>query len=236
VAEGNNTYGLIVEKRPCHDGERRSKEDGVRPAAGIALFAGLLALTGCAAPRAVPPRPAETVAPGVCLDALSRSGAAYEIATIPVARRGCGLTEGVSLRQSQATIEPAATMSCPLALALTEFEARVIQPAAEKHLGARTTTIRQIGAYSCRVRTGGSGRLSNHAAGLAIDIAGFDMANGTHVLVKRDWRDPGPRGRFLREVARAACESFSVVLTPNTDVFHHDHIHLDIGRDRLCSV
>lgn len=208
----------------------------MRPAAGIALFAGLLALAACAAPRAVPPRTAEPPAPGVCLDALARSGAAYDIATIPVARRGCGLTEGVLLRQSQAAIEPAATVACPLALTLTEFEARVIQPAALKHLGARATTIRQIGAYSCRVRTGGSGRLSNHAAGLAIDIAGFETADGQRVLVKQHWRDPGPRGRFLREVARAACEQFSVVLTPNTDVFHHDHIHLDIGRDKLCSV
>jgi hypothetical protein len=86
------------------------------------------------------------------------------------------------------------------------------------------------------VRTGGSGRLSNHAAGLAIDIAGFEFADGTRVLVKDHWRDPGPRGRFLREIARAACEQFSVVLTPNTDVWHRDHIHLDLGRERLCGI
>jgi hypothetical protein len=196
-----------------------------------------IALSACAAPRAVPPpRPVEPPVAGACLDALARSGAAFDPTVLPAARRGCGLTEGVSLRQSQAAIEPAATVSCELALALTTFEASVIQPAALKHLGARATAIRQIGAYSCRVRTGGSGRLSNHAAGLAIDIAGFEMADGTRVLVKDHWRDPGPRGRFLREIARGACEQFSVVLTPNTDVWHRDHIHLDLGRDRLCSV
>jgi hypothetical protein len=207
-----------------------------RRAAPAVLLSALLALAACA-PRAVPPpRPAEPPAPAACLEALARSGAAYDIATLPAARRGCGLMEGVVLRQSQAAIEPAATVSCPLALTLTAFEAGVIQPAALQHFGVRATTIRQIGAYSCRMRTGGSGRLSNHAAGLAIDIAGFELADGTRVLVKEHWRDPGPRGRFLREIARAACEQFSVVLTPNTDVFHHDHIHLDIGRDRLCSV
>jgi hypothetical protein len=207
----------------------------LRPAAGIVLFAGLMALAACAAPRAVPP-PRSAEPPGMCLDALARSGAAFDPAVLPAARRGCGLTEGVSLRQSLAAIEPAATVSCHLALALTAFEASVIQPAAQKHFGERVVAIRQIGAYSCRVRTGGSGRLSNHAAGLAIDIAGFELADGTRVLVKDNWRDTGPRGRFLREVARAACEQFSVVLTPNTDVWHRDHIHLDLGRDRLCSL
>jgi hypothetical protein len=208
----------------------------VRPALTAALLPALLALAACAAPRAVPPRPAETLAPGACLEALARSGAAYDIASIPAARRGCGLTEGVLLRQSQAAIEPAATVSCPLALAFTEFDARVIQPTALQHFGLPVSAMRQIGASSCRVRTGGGGRLSNHAAGLAIDIAGFQLADGQRILVKDHWRDPGPRGRFLRELARAACEQFSVVLTPNTDVFHHDHIHLDIGRDKLCSV
>lgn len=200
------------------------------------LLAALVALAACAAPRAVPPRPAEPPAPGACLEALARSGAVFEPAVLPAARRGCGLTGGVSLRQSQATVEPAATLSCPLALALTTFDAQVIQPAALKHFGTRAATIRQVGAYSCRMRTGGSGRLSNHAAGLAVDIAGFELADGTRVLVKEHWRDPGPRGRFLREVARAACEQFNVVLTPNTDVWHQDHFHLDLGRDRLCSV
>jgi hypothetical protein len=226
---------LIVGNRSCHDGERRTKEDELRPAAGVALFAGLMALSACAAPRAVPPpRPAEP--PGMCLDSLARSGAAFEPAALPAARRGCSVTESVSLRQSQAAIEPAATVSCRLALVLTAFEASAIQPAALRHLGGRVVAIRQIGAYSCRVRTGGSGRLSNHAAGLAIDIAGFEFADGTRVLVKDHWRDPGPRGRFLREIARAACEQFSVVLTPNTDVWHRDHIHLDLGRERLCGI
>jgi len=197
----------------------------------------LTALAACGAPRAVvPPPPVERPAPMACVDALSARGAAFDLAAVPVARRGCALVDGVSLRQSQMTIEPAATMSCPLALTLVEFDERVVQPAARRHFGRPATTLRQIGAYSCRVRTGGSGRLSHHASGLAIDIAGFEIEGGPRVLVKEHWRDPGPRGRFLREVARAACDAFSVVLTPNTDVWHADHLHLDIGRDRLCGM
>lgn len=192
-----------------------------------------MALAACAAPRAVPPLPA----PGpTCLDALAQRGASFDQTLVPVAQRGCSLTEGVTLRSAGASVEPPATMSCSLALALGDFDERVVQPAAQRHFGRTATTLRNFGAYSCRMRTGGSGRLSHHAAGLAIDIAGFEMADGTRVLVKDHWRDPGPRGRFLREIARAACEAFSVVLTPNTDVWHRDHIHLDLGRERLCSV
>ncbi|HEX2114020.1 MAG TPA: extensin family protein [Alphaproteobacteria bacterium] len=197
----------------------------------------LMTLAACGAPRAVvPPPPVERPPQTACMNALAGRGAAFDIAVVPVAQRGCVLAEGVSLRQAQMVIEPAATMSCPLALTLVEFDQRVIQPAARRHFGRPATTLRQIGAYSCRLRTGGSGRLSHHASGLAIDIAGFEIEDGPRVLVKEHWRDPGPRGRFLREVTRAACESFSVVLTPNHDVWHADHLHFDIGKDRLCGM
>lgn len=204
----------------------------------IALAVSVAALAACGAPRAVPPRPppSEPPAPQACLEELSRRGAAFDLVAVPVVRRGCGLTDGVALSRSQLAIEPTATISCPMALALIDFDERVVQPAALRHFGRPATAMRQIGAYSCRMRTGGGGRLSNHAAGLAIDIAAFEIEDGTRVVVKEHWRDPGPRGRFLREIARQACETFSVVLTPNTDVWHRDHIHLDLGRDRLCGI
>jgi hypothetical protein len=122
-----------------------------------------------------------------------------------------------------------------MALTLAEFDERVIQPAAIRHFGRPATVLRQIGAYSCRQRSGG-GRLSQHASGQAIDIAGFEISGGPRALVREHWRDNGPRGRFLREVARAACAAFSVVLTPSHDVWHADHLHFDIGKDRLCGI
>ena len=65
--------------------------------------------------------------------------------------------------------------------------------------------------------------------------AGF-LSDGTRIDVEKDWTDGGPRGRFLHAVALGACRYFSVVLTPATNGLHHDHLHLDIGPDRLCSV
>jgi hypothetical protein len=208
--------------------------------AGFVMLAAL-ALTACGAPRAVappsPPPPSEPAPPSdaACRVALQERGIVFEPAAVPVARRGCELADAVALRQSRAVVEPAATLSCPMALALVEFDERVIQPAAFRHFGRPATVLRQIGAYSCRQRSGG-GRLSEHASGRAIDIAGFEIGGGPRILVREHWRDNGPRGRFLREVARAACAAFSVVLTPSHDVWHADHLHFDIGRDRLCGM
>ena len=52
--------------------------------------------------------------------------------------------------------------------------------------------------------------------------------------VERDWAAPGPKREFLRALAKRACDYFNVVLTPDSDKFHYNHLHLDIGRWRLC--
>jgi hypothetical protein len=201
----------------------------------VALTAG--ALAACGAPRAVvPPSPVELAPPDrACVAALQARNVVFAPATVPDARRGCELPSAVSLRQARAAVEPAATLSCPMALAVVEFDERVIQPAALRHFGRPATVLRQIGAYSCRQRSGG-GRLSRHASGQAIDIAGFEIAGGPRVLVREHWRDNGARGRFLREIARAACDAFSIVLTPSHDVWHADHFHFDVGPSRLCGI
>jgi hypothetical protein len=195
----------------------------------------LVLLAGCAAPRAIPPPPSPPLRPPAlaCLDALGRRGAVFESTAEHASAAGCRLDNGVTLAGGSAQMRPVATLTCPLALALLDFEEGIVQPAAVKHFGQRVSAIRQVGAYSCRARAG-SGRLSTHAFGQAIDIAGFDIEAGLRVDVREHWRDPGPRGRFLREVARLACERFNVVLTPNSDANHADHFHLDIGSDRLC--
>ena len=83
---------------------------------------------------------------------------------------------------------------------------------------------------------GHASRLSQHALGLAIDIAGFRLSDGSTVSVEHDWAGPGPKRLFLRHLARRACQYFSVVLTPDSNADHYNHLHLDIGPERLCSV
>ncbi len=196
-----------------------------------------LLVAACGAPRVVPPSPSaiELQPPlRACLEALERRGVVFEPAAVPAATGGCQLIHGVNLMRAWASYRPHATLTCAMVLTLADFERDVIQPAALSHFGHPVVTIHHWSAYSCRTRAGRPGRLSEHAFGRAIDIAAFDIADGTRVSVKSNWRDRGPRGRFLRELARRACESFNVVLTPNSDAAHADHLHFDIGPDRLC--
>jgi hypothetical protein len=103
-------------------------------------------------------------------------------------------------------------------------------------LGRNVVRVDHLGAYSCRASTGRHDQLSEHAYGLAIDISGFRLSDGTSVSVERDWARSGPKSAFLHHLAHAACGYFSVVLTPDSNADHFDHFHLDLGPSRLCSV
>ena len=70
----------------------------------------------------------------------------------------------------------------------------------------------------------------------ALDIAGFVLADGRTITVLAGWYGRPDERRFLRAVAAAACRTFSVVLTPNSDRYHRDHIHVDIGPWRKCGL
>jgi hypothetical protein len=198
----------------------------------------LAAVSGCAPARiAAPPAPpAPFSRPGEalqCLDELGRRGATFEIVAERAAANGCRLTNGVSLTRSSVALDKAATLGCPLAIALHDFETRVVQPAAQKHFKRNLVRINHFGAYDCR-NIRGTKRLSEHAKGLALDVGGFELEGNIRISVKEHWRNAGPRSRFLEEVARGACSVFSVVLTPRSDSEHHDHFHLDIGPRPHC--
>ena len=147
----------------------------------------------------------------------------------------CRVDTPVRVTRVAAGLSKPATMSCAMAARLDEFERKVVQPVAREELGQRVIRINHLGSFSCRGMNGGRGRLSQHALGRALDIAGFRLADGSMVNVEHDWSAPGPKRLFLRHLARRACEYFSVVLTPESDAAHHNHLHLDIGPDRKCS-
>jgi len=202
---------------------------------GLALIA-LVLLAACAATPVPPPAPAPRVASGqACLRDLNAHNVSYQIPVVPVSG-GCGIDTpirayGLSIRWNQP-----ATMSCQLGDVLMRFESEVVEPNAIKILGKPVVSERNLGAYSCRAEASSRHVLSQHALGRAIDLAGWTLADGSKIDVEKDWTDGGPHGRFLHAVAAGACRYFSVVLTPATNKLHHDHFHLDIGPDQLCSI
>jgi hypothetical protein len=120
------------------------------------------------------------------------------------------------------------TTSCAVAAALAVWEREVLQPAAHKHFGSRVTAIDHLGSYSCRKMVGKyHSSWSQHATGNAIDISGFRLADGTRIVVRGDWRGEGAKAAFLRDVRKGACRLFTIVLSPDYNAAHEDHLHLD---------
>jgi hypothetical protein len=128
-------------------------------------------------------------------------------------------------------VKPAATLACPIVSVLDRWLADSVQPAAQRWFGARVVEIKQISAYSCRGMNGNSNaHISEHAFGNALDIAGFTLADGRHISVKDGWRGMPEEQGFLRDVQAAACQQFTTVLAPGSNVYHYDHIHVDLMR------
>jgi hypothetical protein len=105
-----------------------------------------------------------------------------------------------------------------------------------EHLEQPVGRIVHLGAYACRnVNNRAEGLRSEHATANAIDIAGFVLADGRQITVKDDWSGSSPkRAAFLREIRDGGCGIFDVVLSPDYNVAHHDHLHFDMGTYRTC--
>jgi hypothetical protein len=128
-------------------------------------------------------------------------------------------------------VKPAATLACPIVSVLDRWLADSVQPAAQRWFGSRVVEIKQISAYSCRGMNGNShAHISEHAFGNALDIAAFTFADGRRVSVKDGWKGLPEEQGFLRDVQAAACQQFTTVLAPGSNVYHYDHIHVDLMR------
>ncbi|BBK30606.1 extensin-like protein [Stella humosa] len=204
----------------------------------LLLAALVLAACGSTAPpdrpravRATPPAPA----PGeACMRDLTARGVIFKALPQPVSVGGCTLRDGVSVEGMSAAFIRPVTISCPTARMVDRWMDEVVQPAARRHLGTRVSTLHPAGGFVCRNTRGG--KLSEHARGRAIDIWGFEMANGTKAIIRDHWRGAGARSRFLQEVGQKSCELFHVVLGPGADADHHDHLHMDLGEWKLCQL
>ena len=128
-------------------------------------------------------------------------------------------------------VKPAATLACPIVSALDRWLTDSVQPASQRWFNSRVVEIKQISAYSCRGMNGNpNAHISEHAFGNALDIAAFTLADGRRITVKDGWRGLPEEQGFLRDVQAAACQRFSTVLAPGSNVYHYDHIHVDLMR------
>jgi len=139
----------------------------------------------------------------------------------------------------QVEVKPAATLACPIVSALDKWIAAAVQPAALRWFRQPVVEIKQISAYSCRGMNGDpNAHISEHAFGNALDIAEFQLADGHKISVQYGWRGTPEEQGFLHDVQLAACEEFTTVLAPGANVYHYNHIHVDLMRRasgrRIC--
>lgn len=195
-------------------------------------FVILAALLVSCAPRVPPPPVAD--AGRQCLAALDRLGVVYQPAAVHAAAASCEVDNPVRVSAAAIPWDQSGIVSCGFALTLDQFARDDVTPIAERMFGERVAEMRNFGTYACR--TTRDGHESLHAEGKAIDVASFILEDGGVISVARDWRGNDAKGRFLHAVARAACRRFSVVLTPDSDRDHQNHLHLDSGPYRLCGL
>jgi hypothetical protein len=159
----------------------------------------------------------------------------------------CGMTRPLhvsALANGAIAVDKALTIDCPMVPALEAWLNDIVEPDAQARFGQRVATVNVFGAYSCRPVDNIEGaRLSEHAFGNAVDVAGFTLADGRAIDFAHDWKKTdGQEGAFLREAQAGACRYFTTVLAPGADVFHYNHIHLDLanhgstntGPRRIC--
>ncbi len=127
------------------------------------------------------------------------------------------------------SMKPQATLGCPMTVAFNRWLSEIAQPAAQAWFGEAIVEVRQLSSYSCR-RIGGSGSMSEHGFGNALDVAGFTFASGRIVTVKHGWNGAPEERGFLRQVHAGGCEVFTTVLGPGYNAAHADHFHFDLAR------
>jgi hypothetical protein len=120
----------------------------------------------------------------------------------------CGMTRPLkvsALAGGKIGLDKTLVIDCPMIPALEGWLNDIVQPDAEARFGQKVATVNVFGAYSCRsVDNIAGARLSEHAFGNAVDVAGFSLADGRLVEFVRDWKMADTQeAAFLHEVHAA---------------------------------
>jgi hypothetical protein len=144
---------------------------------------------------------------------------------------GCQTIDTVKLMRFATEASNLGAMTCPLAASFTAWAKHAVKPAARQYLGSDVVRIETFGTYNCRNVNGArSGKLSEHAFGNAVDVAGFVLKDGRRISVLKGWNGTKDERAFLRRLHESACKRFGTVLGPNYNAAHANHFHFDMGK------
>lgn len=200
-----------------------------------------------------PPAPTAEAPPAVpaaedCLAGLKAAGFEIEPAEPPqVLNELCRIGTPVRLKAVPVATKPETVvrlanqpvLACRFAGPFGHWIGDLVAPLVAGIKQSELKAVQTGPGFECRNRNRAvAGKLSAHAQGLAIDIAGFDLANGTTLRIKPE-PDTAP-DLALAALRKAACGWFTTILGPGSDEAHQDHLHVDIeqhgssDRYRIC--
>lgn len=205
---------------------------GVLAFSALALFGA--GLTGCAVNHFERRDPWRDQAEQICLSKKRVQPTEFITPAAAIDGPGpCGMQQPfrvTRLAGGTVLMKQRLTLGCPALAEAEAWLADTIQPAAELYFGVPVAEI-NAGTYACRGRNNQPGaKLSEHGYGNALDIMSFKLADCHVITLKGGWRGTEAEQGFLREVFVAACQRFTTVLAPGSNVFHYDHIHVDLAR------
>ncbi|MEE1658283.1 extensin family protein [Microvirga sp. CF3062] len=200
-------------------------------------------------PQRAPQDGAQTVTePDPCLAQLKAAGFDIEVAEQPsTTNELCRIDVPVRLKAVPVWSRPGTMvrlsaqpiLACRFADRFGYWVGDLVAPLVAGSLNTELKSIQTGPGFECRNRNGAAtGKLSAHAEGLAIDIAAFELANGSTLRVKPDGDTP-PNPAFA-SLRTAACGWFTTILGPGSDAAHADHLHVDMqqhgssDRYRIC--
>jgi hypothetical protein len=120
-------------------------------------------------------------------------------------------------------------IDCQLAEPLARWLGEIVAPVIAANFSSPLKAIRTGPGYVCRNRNHeAAGKLSAHAIGIALDISGFELADG-RILSFGAGNDPVSEA-VLRSIRTAGCGWFTTILGPGSDAAHANHLHVDIQK------
>lgn len=168
-----------------------------------------------------------------CRAAFARAGKTVSIEAARTDSAQCIKQDTIKLASLSTAKLNVEETRCAIAARLFMWEHNIVQPAARKYFNEPVTELLHFGSYSCRnIRD--SSATSEHATANAFDISGFRLGSGKLVTMKQQWQGSDSQAKFLREVRDGTCDYFNLVLSPDYNADHHDHLHVDMGWYRTC--
>lgn len=190
-------------------------------------------------PVGTPPEPQPEPEPEVpCLERLNQLGVTYRswaYTTQYADGLACTIDDpiyvaspinGIDYRYYTESAPGEVAVACELAVALHELGDVL------REFGI--VEVEHIGTFNCR-KIAGTNYLSMHGLGLAFDFYGFVDESGADYVFERDWEhdtsNPGTaKGKLLYDLALRMFDErlFNIILTPNYNSAHDNHIHADL--------